>query len=161
MSADAVPSTSINLHGTAVAIGDCAALLRGPSGAGKSDLALRILGLSPGLLVAHAPRLVADDRVIATAGADGVTVSCPPALRGLIEVRGVGIVHVPSVECARLELVVDLAPTGTLERLPEPTSAEICGIAVRRAQLAPFEISAAIKLVLALTGAANDGAVLR
>ncbi len=33
------------LHGTAIAIGGRAALIRGPSGAGKSDLALRCLGV--------------------------------------------------------------------------------------------------------------------
>ena len=46
------------MHGTCVALGPYAALLRGRSGSGKSDLALRFLHLPPeqGL----EPRLVAD-----------------------------------------------------------------------------------------------------
>lgn len=141
---------AVNLHGTAVALGGRAVLIRGPSGAGKSDLALRVLALAPGALVAHQPMLVADDRVIAVVEAGQVTLSCPPALQGLIEVRGVGIVRMPSVERAGLELVVDLGAPDRIERLPEPALTQICGIAVRRTVLAPFESSAAVKLVLAL-----------
>ena len=49
------------IHGTCVALGPHAALIRGPSGSGKSDLALRFLALAaePGL----EPLLVADDQV--------------------------------------------------------------------------------------------------
>ena len=50
------------VHGTCVAFGAHAALLRGGSGSGKSDLALRFLALAAdGDL---APRLVADDQVV-------------------------------------------------------------------------------------------------
>ena len=48
------------VHGTCVALGGRAALLRGGSGAGKSDLALRFMALpAEGALI---PRLVADDQ---------------------------------------------------------------------------------------------------
>ncbi len=48
---------------------------------------------------------------------DGV-VSCPDALAGLLEVRGVGIVRVPHRASATLALVIDLG--GEAARLPEP-----------------------------------------
>ena len=52
------------VHGTCVALGRTAALLRGPSGSGKSDLALRFLFLARrGPAALEAPILVADDQV--------------------------------------------------------------------------------------------------
>lgn len=142
---------SENLHGTAIAVGGRAALIRGPSGAGKSDLALRIIGLPPGPLVAHPPVLVADDRVLATATTQGVRLSCPAALVGLLEVRGIGIVRVPCMTDAILHLVVDLVAPETIERMPDAgRTTMVCSHAVPCVRLAAFEASAAIKLMILL-----------
>ena len=143
---------TVNLHGTAVAVGGRAVLLRGRSGAGKSDLALRLIALGPGPLLADAPRLVADDRVIASPSGTGVIVSSPAALQGLLEVRGIGIVRVPFIAAADLALVADLVEPSAIERLPEPLApAQICGRAIPRVLIAPFEASAPVKIVLALS----------
>ncbi len=140
-----------NLHGTALAVGDRGVMIRGPSGSGKSDLALRVLALRPGPLVSAQPMLVADDRVLVTASDGHLTLGCPGPIRGLIEVRGVGIVAVPVVAGARLVLVVDLVRPGDVQRLPEQEdTAVIRGVRVPRIALAPFEPSAALKLVLAV-----------
>ena len=145
-----------NLHGTAVALGEHAVLIRGRSGAGKSDLALRCLGLAPGPLVALQPMLVADDRVLATQTADGVHLSAPPMLAGLLEVRGIGILHVPSTAGARLALIADLMAPAAIERLPEPDPPETIGsFQVARLRITPFEASAPLKLMLALAAAAG------
>ena len=75
------------VHGTCVALGKRAALLRGPSGAGKSDLALRFLAL-PGD-GEYLPLLVADDQVfVAPNGNDELIASSPQTIAGKIEVRG-------------------------------------------------------------------------
>ena len=47
-------------------------------------------------------------------------VRAPDAIAGMIEVRGVGIVRVDAVAEAPLALIVDLLPSGEIERLPEP-----------------------------------------
>lgn len=78
----------------------------GPPGAGKSDLLLRLL--------ARGFDLVADDRVEIE---DGVARPAP-ALTGLLEVCGLGIVRLPYVGSARLVLVVELG--GAAARLPLP-----------------------------------------
>lgn len=140
-----------NLHGTAISIGGRAVLLRGPSGSGKSDLALRSMALRPGPLVTHQPMLVADDRVLARLVAGRIEVSCPTVLKGMIEVRGIGIVRVPFVEVAALALVADLVEPAAIARLPDPCSpAVICGQSVTRVLVAPFEASTPLKLLLAL-----------
>lgn len=155
---DAMPPATENVHGTTIAVGGYAALLRGPPGSGKSDLALRCLALAPSPLVCATPMLVADDRTILTADGDGLSATCPAGITGLIEVRGLGIVRVPVVARGRLVLVVDLVAPSAIERYPlvcEP--ALLCGSRVPRMLLAPFEASAPVKLVLALTQAAPTG----
>ncbi len=145
-----------NLHGTAIAMAGNAVLIRGRSGAGKSDLALRAVAIAPSPLLPHQALLVADDRVLASASGADVYLGCPSSLEGMIEVRGVGIVKVPFVSTAKLALVVDLVEGAAVDRLPEPTEpAIICGLAIPRLVLAPFESSAAIKLLLALERASR------
>jgi HPr kinase/phosphorylase len=156
MAATAPPTE--NVHGTTIAIGGLAVLLRGQPGSGKSDLALRCIALAPGPLVSASPMLVADDRTILTADADGLSATCPAGITGLIEVRGLGIMRVPVETRARLVLVVDLVAPSAMERLPsvfEPV--QLCGHRVPRMVLAPFEASAPVKLVLAVAQAKLAG----
>ena len=98
------------LHATAVA--DPAGrglLILGPSGSGKSALAWQLLAIGA--------RLVADDRTVVTAGDDGLTLSCPPTIRGLIEARGIGLLRAETVTQAPLVLAVDLGRDES-DRLP-------------------------------------------
>lgn len=148
-----------NLHGTAIAVGGQAALIRGPSGAGKSDLALRVLALQPGGILPDRPLLIADDRVDAVRVDGEIVLSCPKVLEGLLEVRGIGLIRMPFLRSATLSLVVDLVAPGAVERMPEPgRTALVCGRRVATIALAPFEASAPLKLVLALAGRASSSA---
>ena len=142
------------VHGTCVALGPKAALLRGGSGAGKSDLALRFLALPPerGL----EPLLVADDQVeVEVSGVGSLTASPPATLAGKIEVRGLGILDVPHRASASLVLAVDLVAPEIVPRMPpeNPEKVSIAGVLVPLLRLAPFEASAPFKLKLALLSA--------
>jgi HPr kinase/phosphorylase len=145
------------VHGTCVAFGKRAALLRGDSGSGKSDLALRFLALpSEGDL---GPELVADDRVWVESENHGQLVaSAPDAIAGKLEVRGLGIAEMPFLKEAPLVLVCDLVRSDDVPRMPgEPWErAVIAGIAVSLLKLSPFEISAPLKLKMALSGTALE-----
>jgi len=150
------------IHATALALADAGVLLRGPSGAGKSDLAMRCLALGRHPFACAPFRLVADDRVKVTVRDGRLELAAPAVLRGLIEVRGVGIMSladdlvVAPGATVRLALVIDLLsdPAGGLpERLP-PEPAEltlIAGIGVPRLALLPLEASAPLKVALALS----------
>jgi HPr kinase/phosphorylase len=132
----------IRVHGTSVALGGDGILLRGPSGSGKSDLALR--------LVDAGALLVADDQTELALVGDGVLMMAPAVIAGRIEVRGLGILRVPSAPSALLRLVVTLVAPQQIERLPEPQRCELLGRSVPLLALAPFEASAPMKLKLAL-----------
>lgn len=150
---ETAPGTApATVHGTAVALGGRAVLIRGPSGSGKSDLALRCLALPPVLEGWPRAALVADDQVALTRTETGmIEMRVPPAIAGQIEVRGVGIVNVPHVASAELALVADLVAPGEVARYPiEPETAEIMGRAYPLVRIAPFEASAPVKLILAL-----------
>lgn len=146
------------VHGTCVALGRRAALLRGPSGSGKSDLALRFLFLSRrGPAALEAPVLVADDQVCLVNDGGRLLASPLESIRGRIEVRGVGIVAVKSIPEAELVLVVDLVEPAAVDRLPAwDTTARLQGIDLPLLRLAPFEASAAIKLALAMAHAGRS-----
>lgn len=114
-------------------------MVEGPSGAGKSDLALRLLE--------HGFRLVADDRVLTWVSEGRLWGRAPETLSGLIEARGVGILAVEPVAFAEIALVVRL---GAPERLPEPETETICGVAIPVLTADPFALSAPAKLRRAL-----------
>jgi serine kinase of HPr protein (carbohydrate metabolism regulator) len=149
--ADAPEQTA---HGTAIAAGGRSALIVGPSGAGKSDLALRCLALAPSPLIPVPARLVADDRVIIELRDGRLRVTAPAPIRDRLEVRGLGIVEVSSVDSADLVLIADLTDTGPIERLPDPAPRRaILGVSLPVLRLSPLEASAPVKLLLALARA--------
>ncbi|MBB4266913.1 HPr kinase/phosphorylase [Roseospira visakhapatnamensis] len=153
-----------SIHATCVALAEGGVLLRGAPGSGKSDLALR-------LLEAPGARLVADDRVIVTqdADTDRLYAAGPATLRGLLEVRGVGILTLDTgrwVARAPLVAVVDLVDGPEAEtRVPAPVwvhpmreGIAHCGAPatpLRRFVLWPFAASAPAKVRLAAAVAAG------
>jgi HPr kinase/phosphorylase len=122
------------IHGAAVLIGARAALIRGPSGSGKSRLALALIAAPSGGTPAFT-RLVADDRVHVEAHHGRLMARPPPALAGLLEIRGIGIRRLPYEPMAVVSLVVDLDDPAA-ERLPRPAVATIAGVSVPRLAVA-------------------------
>lgn len=86
---------------TAVAIGGRAILIEGAPGSGKSSLALA--------LIDRGAALIGDDGVTLSLRGDRVWAAPPPTTAGLIEIRNVGIVALPTAE-APVALVLRLDP---------------------------------------------------
>ena len=141
------------VHATCVAFDGRAVLLRGPPGSGKSDLAARAIEAGA--------RLVADDRVTLVRRSVTIVASAPPSIRGMIELRGLGILRIDSEEEAPVALVVDLARPQEIERMPESSRCDILGVDLPLIKLAPFEASALAKLKLALANAGEPGRWVR
>jgi HPr kinase/phosphorylase len=128
----------MQIHGSCASRSGDGVLLIGPPGAGKSDLVLRLL--------ARGFDLVADDRMDIT---DGMARPVP-ALAGLLEVRGLGIVRLPHVAEARLALVVELGDAAP--RLPTPSRHATLGLPMTRldasAASAPERVALALDCAL-------------
>jgi serine kinase of HPr protein (carbohydrate metabolism regulator) len=100
--------------------------------------------------------LVADDQVAVEPNGRNELLASPPAtLAGKLEVRGLGIMDVPYLEQARLVLAVDLVSESEVPRMPpEPLeNIAIAGVSLPLLRLAPFEVSAPLKLKLAILSA--------
>jgi HPr kinase/phosphorylase len=109
-------------HGTCIDFEGAGVLILGPPGSGKSDLGLRLLD-QPGLGLsgeAKTAALLSDDQVIVTLQQNRLLARPPPAIRGLLEVRGLGILKLPCRPQSVLTLVVSLCDVTAIERLPEP-----------------------------------------
>ncbi|GAA4503332.1 HPr kinase/phosphorylase [Gluconacetobacter tumulicola] len=140
-------SSKIQVHGSCAARDRQGVLLLGPSGIGKSDLLLR--------LVDSGYDLVADDRVVL----EDDRASAPPALAGLIEVRGMGIARLPFVAEARAVLAVRLVrPEDRPDRLPAAAHDPLTGLPEIR--LDPALPSAVARINLALDGLAGRCEIL-
>jgi serine kinase of HPr protein (carbohydrate metabolism regulator) len=120
------------VHASVVLVGERGVLIRGASGSGKSSLVLGLIATEPA-----ATWLIADDRATLTAAHGRLVVTVPPALVGLLEIRGQGIVRRPYVSPARLDLVVDLVPPETGERMPaaDAETVSVEGVTLARLRL--------------------------
>jgi HPr kinase/phosphorylase len=85
-------------------------------------------------------------------------VSAPQTIAGKIEVRGLGIVTLPFLAEVPLVLVCDLVHGNDVPRMPpEPWERTvIAGVPVPMVKLDPFELSAPLKLKMALLLAAPE-----
>ena len=143
--------STLQVHGTCVAFEDGAVLLRGPSGAGKSDLAFRLVTEQGG-------QLVADDQVCLEIQKDVLLARAKEGWSGLIELRGLGIVSVPSTPSAPLTLLVDLVDQDEVPRLAEPLYDELIGHRLPILRLHAFDATTAAKVKLAVTHIPGTGA---
>jgi HPr kinase/phosphorylase len=99
-----------NIHASCIALRGRGVLLLGPSGSGKSDLALR--------LIDQGAKLVADDRTILFVKNSALHAKAPASIKGLLEIRGLGIVEMPVRASVKIALAVRLGREGA--RLPHP-----------------------------------------
>lgn len=136
------------IHGSCVAISGKGVVLRGPSGSGKSDLALR--------LIDDGASLISDDQITISVRDKRVFASAPPAIAGMLEARGIGIVQLEYLDETQVHLIIDLVPTEPVERMPVESSTTLEGISLPLTRLASFESSNPAKVRLALHAATGD-----
>ena len=97
------------VHATSLVCFGRGVLILGDAGCGKSGLALQ--------LMAHGAGLIADDRTILSVTDGQLIAAAPPAIKGMIEARGIGLLNAPDVGPHPLHLAIDLNRT-EVERLP-------------------------------------------
>lgn len=143
-----VTPSSETIHASSVAIDGRAVLIGGLSGSGKSDLALR--------LIDRGAVLVSDDYTIVRRSGGGLVAAPAPNIAGKLEVRGLGVVEMPTASEVPIALYVDLDISP--QRLPEPGERRtLAGVAIPVLGLNAHENSAPIKVELALKRAEGGG----
>ncbi|MBY0501267.1 MAG: HPr kinase/phosphatase C-terminal domain-containing protein [Alphaproteobacteria bacterium] len=104
------------VHGTTVDVKGNGVLIRGKPGAGKSALALQ--------LIDRGALLVADDQTLLGCEKGKLIARSPTTIRGMMEVREIGICSFPYQEQSTLSLCVEICEKDLSERLPEPAFIE-------------------------------------
>lgn len=132
----------MKLHGTSVSLKGRAVLVLGKPGTGKSSLALS--------LIDRGAVLIADDQTLLTLETGIVMASCPAPLKGLLEVRGLGLCTFPFEDTAPLFLVVTLDAPDTILRLPDPTFVRYHGVEIPCLSLPHHDALGAVKVELAM-----------
>ena len=129
------------IHASTVASEGRAVLITGPSGSGKSDLTLRLL--DRGFV------LVSDDQTIVRKDGDRLLATAPPNIAGKLEIRGIGIVDMQTVDDIPIALLVEL--TSDIQRLPDDNSQRpILGVSLPLINIDAMTASAPSKVALAL-----------
>ena len=147
------------IHGTCVALGpharaDCA----GAPAAGKSDLALRFLALPAERRARAASRCRRSGLGRDGKAMEALVASAPATLAGKIEVRGLGIVEVPSSRGSASSSLPSTSFCRRRCRACRPirwNESRSRGFALPVVKLAPFELSAPLKLKMALLSAVS------
>lgn len=135
------PAEPLILQASAVAIGGRAVMIEGASGAGKSSLALA--------LIDRGAQLIGDDGLVLEREGMAILASPHERIRGLLEVRNLGIVPFPCRERVPVALCIRLDPAAP-RYIEQADALEIHLQSLPLIRLWPFDAVAAIKAELAL-----------
>lgn len=130
------------LHSSCVNIREHGILICGRPGTGKSSLALQLMD--------RGATLIADDQTYVGWEDGQLIASPPPSLKGMLEVRGVGLCTFPFQNQSVLKLCVEISEDGQFERLPDPLFVEYHGIKLPGLRLMKNDALGAMKVELKL-----------
>jgi serine kinase of HPr protein (carbohydrate metabolism regulator) len=135
----------LSVHANSVVFNAKGFLICGESGSGKSDLSLRLI--DAGAI------LISDDYTHLTVKTDNTDTKlyavCPDAIKGLLEVRGIGIIHKPFIDIHKIDYIIELSDT--YSRMPEMVYCDDYSVQLRKFVLNPFELSVINKIKLITT----------
>lgn len=129
------------MHAACVAIGGRGILIEGATGSGKSGLALR--------LIDRGAEFVGDDGILVQADNGRLIARPHPRIRGLLEVRNLGLLTFPCRDETTIALAIRLDENAP-RYIEGPESLEIDGITIPMLRLWPHGGPLAIKAELAL-----------
>ena len=136
------------VHSTSVVIEDAGVMITGKSGFGKSDLALR--------LIDSGATLISDDVTICETVGNSIFLFPPNEIRGLLEVRELGIMTVPYIENIKLSLVVELVEK-EIDRLPQQSFTNLLNIKIQKIKIQGKNSSSVAKIKLKINEINNHG----
>lgn len=136
-----------NIYASCVDFNGYGILITGPSASGKSDLVLRLIN--------EDAVLIADDQCELYTEKQDLIAQAPKKIKGLLEVRNLGIVKLKTKTKTKIKLIVKLTHNKNLARMPKDKTIMLCNLPIKQMLLNPFEISATAKIKLALAIAIN------
>ena len=114
---------SAPIHASAFAYKGAGCLILGESGTGKSELVANAL--------LHGATLIADDQLTLHSEGGVLYAEAMPELKGVMEIRHFGLIrYCQNIRAHPVHLVLELNAAAPLERLPEQSKRELCGISI-------------------------------
>lgn len=126
------------IHGTSICYKQKGLLFLGKSGNGKSDLALR--------LIDKGANLIADDQTILTLKNNKIILTCPSEIKSKLEIRGIGIIKMPSIKEHQLDIVFQLKSFREIKRIPNENWRMLLDQKIPYYEIDPFELSVNAKI---------------
>lgn len=114
-------------HATTIAISEYGFAILGHSGAGKTTTALALIEKFKAL--GHFAAFIADDRTLFSNHHGALIAKSPENIKGQAELRGFGIIQVPTILSAKINCVIELT-NEPIQRLPQNQNIEILGISL-------------------------------
>ena len=130
------------IHASCVEFMGTGLLICGPSGSGKSDLCLR--------MIEAGAAFISDDQTVLENKKGKLTARCPASIKGLLEIRGIGIVEMPFIDETEISLKLSLKSLDQIDRMPEKQTEFIEGIEIPVFSINAFSASAIIKIKMML-----------
>lgn len=126
------------LHASCLLVEGKGLLISGASGSGKSSLCAQ--------LIQQGAKLVADDQVLLFHEMGQLMARAPEALQGKLELYGIGVLDVPYVLRAPVQL--ELRCVDAIERMPEEGASQYGGVKIPLLEVDPTHYATAAKISL-------------
>ncbi|MGB3898694.1 MAG: HPr kinase/phosphorylase [Mesorhizobium sp.] len=141
----------LNIHATALVVGDRGLVILGPSGSGKTTLAAALVARfsQDGIF----SRLVGDDQLFAEARGGRLVLRVPATIAGLAEIPGLGPRPVGFEPAAVIDMAIRLVPPHEVQRFQEEAVEIVAGCRLPRVTLAERDVVAALVAVPAALAA--------
>lgn len=136
------------VHASAVFLDGQGVLLMGDSGSGKSTVALN-------LIETYGAALIGDDRIALSVEGTALLAQPHENLRGLIELRGLGLLRLPFCAKGEIRLAVDLTTGEKIPRLAPAAHFTHDGVARPRVRLDGHDPNTPLKIKWALAALAD------
>jgi serine kinase of HPr protein (carbohydrate metabolism regulator) len=136
----------LNIHATAIALGAVGVLIEGPSGAGKTSLALAAIEKMQSQN--QFASLVADDQCLVEITNGRLIATCPPALAGLVEMRGLGILTTQNMNSIVVDCVIRLVSQDRIERVFDRQFTMVDGVQLPLFELPARQIAISVPILM-------------
>lgn len=136
------------IHANSLVIDHHGLLICGKSGFGKTSLMLSLLEQAKANNKFAA--MVGDDQSLVANENNRLIAYCPSSTKGKLEIRGHGIVDVPFLQSAVINLVIEIVPRENIDRMPTIGTKTLDGIQLPLVFVPRYGLQQSVQIIQAM-----------